>query len=67
MAGSKAPILARTIKYLEMHGNIKDGVVTRYGLMWMATHIETAMVFLGCWTVLQEVRGCKFLADVVLG
>lgn len=45
-----AEILGRTIKYLEMRGDIKNNMATRDGLMKMAVHIETALLFLGCWT-----------------
>jgi hypothetical protein len=41
-------MLAKVIKYLEMESKIKDGVVTRYSLMWISAHIETAMIFLDC-------------------
>jgi hypothetical protein len=43
-------MLDKTVKYLEMHGEIRNGTATRDALLKMAIHIETAMVFLGCWT-----------------
>jgi len=45
-----AEMLGRTIKYLEMHGDMKNGVATRDSLLKMAIHIETASLLLGCWT-----------------
>ena len=45
-----AEMLGRTIKYLEMYGDIKNNVATRDSLLKMAVHIETALLFLGCWT-----------------
>lgn len=43
-------MLDRTVRYLEMHGEIRNGTANRDALLKMAVHIETAMVFLGCWT-----------------
>jgi hypothetical protein len=45
-----AEILGRTIRYLEARGDLKNGVATRDSLLKMAAHIETALLFLGCWT-----------------
>jgi hypothetical protein len=45
-----AEMLGRTIKYLEMRGDIKNNVATRDSLLKIAAHIETAMLLLGCWT-----------------
>jgi hypothetical protein len=47
-----ADMLDRTVKYLERHGDIKNGVATRDSLLKMLAHIEAAMVFLGCWSTL---------------
>jgi len=48
-ASAMADMLKKTVKYLEIYGDIKNGVVTRDGLMKMLVHIEVAMIFLGCW------------------
>jgi hypothetical protein len=45
-----ADMLDRIIEYLEMGGEIKNGMATRFDLLKMASHVEVAMIFLGCWT-----------------
>jgi hypothetical protein len=49
LEGAIAEVLHKTVKYLEMRGNIKNGVATREDMLMMAAHIDTAMIFLDCW------------------
>jgi hypothetical protein len=48
-ASAIADVLDKTVKYLEIRIDIKNGVATRDSLMKMLAHIEAAMIFLGCW------------------
>jgi len=45
-----AEMLDKTMKYLEARGDIKNGAVTRDVLLKMIAHVDTAMIFLGCWS-----------------
>ncbi len=44
-------MLDRIIEYLETVDEMKNGVVTRLDLLKMVSHIEAAMILLGCWTL----------------
>ena len=41
-------IIKRAVKYAEARGEVKDGRVTRDGLLYMASHLDTVRSFLNC-------------------
>jgi hypothetical protein len=41
-------IIKRAVKYAEAHGEVKDGKITRDGLLHMASHLDIVRSFLNC-------------------
>jgi hypothetical protein len=49
LAPTIADMLNRVVKYIEMYGDIRNGVATRDSLIKMIGHIDGVLAFLGCW------------------
>ncbi len=49
LAPAIADMLDKAVKYVEMHGGIRNGVVTYDSLWKMLGHIDGVLALLGCW------------------